>query len=375
MMPKVTTAYRFNLKIFKVSRIFAAKSSTYFVTGKPCVQEPCDSITYHPAMLLVAQMSNVFSAVLWSMFMFLQIIARHARCAWAIALLGDVAAQLSVLSNGVMSKNLARNAVDLCEMSDALLKSLTDRRSYAEQLQQQRQQHRGSSEPSPVGADVYGSTWLQLHRAEPIQASKPFFHSKYAAAAAAAAGAGDLDREASIPVPARFNGCSRDGFLFEELVLLAGVQPPPHVLDVERLLMWMPVAAADADAVADASTDTDVATSASIEADKNKSEDSSQKQQQQEEESKSRGSLRLRYASLRRGANGVSSSSISRFPIINHHVTCLLKLLRTGTIGWQAFTASVWQLGRLLESGLEKMPPLCVCSDMYVICRSRDEYM
>jgi hypothetical protein len=375
MMPKFTTASRFNLKIFKVSRISAAKSSTYFVAGKPCVQEPCDSITYHPAMLLVAQMSNVFSAVLWSMFMFLQIIARHARCAWAIALLGDVAAQLSVLSNGVMSKNLARNAVDLCEMSDALLKSLTDRRSYAEQLQQQRQQHRGSSEPSPVGADVYGSTWLQLHRAEPIQASKPFFHSKYAAAAAAA-GAGDLDREASIPLPARFNGCSRDGFLFEELVLLAGVQPPPHVLDVERLLMWIPVAAADADAGADAdaSTDTDVATSASIEADKNKPGDSNQKQQQ-EEESKSRGSLRLRYASLRRGANGVSSSSISRFPIINHHVTCLLKLLRTGTIGWQAFTASVWQLGRLLESGLEKMPPLCVCSDMYVIRRSRNEYL
>jgi hypothetical protein len=73
-------------------------------------------------------------------------------------------------------------------------------------------------------------------------------------------------------------------------------------------------------------------------------------------------SLRHHYNAMYRFPS--LSGTITSHPATSRHVTSMLKLLRSGTIGWTLLKSSVWQLGRLLQNG--SMPPLYVCCDMYV---------
>jgi hypothetical protein len=142
---------------------------------------------------------------------------------------------------------------------------------------------------------------------------------------------------------------SRSGFLFEELALLAAAQPQAHVLEVEKMHLWMPLPDAAAAAAAAA---------------KNEVESNPDDSQQQlpNHETPSPHSQRRQYSLLYRRVS--PSSTIANFPVICSHVTSLIKQLRNGVIGWHACSCSVWQLGRLLERDV--MPPLFVCTDLYV---------
>ena len=245
-----------------------------------------------------------------------------------------------------MSKNLALNAVALCQMNDVLLKSLKGDGGYAEMLEPQKQlegKTASSSESPNVSTGSFNL--LQLHRTHPIQATKQNFSSKSSADGMSSGFEDDI----VMLLPEHLRRCSRTGFLFEELVMLAALQTEPRALEVGGLAMWMPASDFAAAAAAAAAAVPAAAAESPIESTSQLPSPSPQ-------------SLRHHYNAMYRVPS--LTGTITSHPATSNHVTSMLKLLRSGTIGWALLKSSVWQLGRLLQNG--SMPPLYVCCDMYV---------